>query len=121
MGSGGMAAVERGHLGHHRRQLLAVEIVPHCVVEPDRAGKPAEIGLQFVAERGLAESPRQDRDHGDADLHRRQQPRRVGLELERRLGTGAALGRQRLQPRPPRRHQRDLRHDEQPVQKNQEK
>ncbi len=79
-----------------------------------------EIILQPLAESRLAKRAEQHRDDRDADLHRRQQTRRVGLQFERRYGAGIALGRERLQPRRPRRHQRDLGHREKPVQQDQQ-
>ena len=42
------------------------------------------------------------------------------LQLERRLGAGAAAVGERLQPRRPRRDQRDLGHREKPVEQDQQ-
>ena len=48
------------------------------------------------------------------------QPRRIALQLERGFGAAVALGGQRLQPRRPRRNERDLGHRKKAVHQDQQ-
>jgi hypothetical protein len=61
----------------------------------------------------------QDADQRDADLHGRQEPPGIGGKVERGLRAAMASLDHRLEPRLARRHDRQLRHGENAVQRDQ--
>ncbi len=56
-------------------------------VAADEAGHGFKIDREALAERRPAKTAGQDGDDGDADLHRREEPARVALELEGDTGS----------------------------------
>ena len=113
--------------GRHLPEPLRHQFAEHdCEVghdDDDQGGGP-EVGVsgfdpeadEPLAQRGgqcrFADDAAQDADRGDADLHRRQEPRRVFVQCERGGSTAVSLLDEGLQPSAPRGHQRDLRHRE---------
>ena len=71
-------------------------------------------------EDGSAVRPREDADHGDPDLNGREEPVRLGRELERGPCAGVAILAEGLEPVAPGRDDRELGHGEETVGEDQE-
>ena len=83
-------------------------------------GDAIENDAELFGQRRAAIGAGEDADQRDADLHRREKPARIGEQIEGDPGAGAALGRERLEPRLPRGDDRQLRHGEHAVHHDEE-
>ena len=72
-----------------------------------------------MCQRLFAEGTDTQARQGDAELHRGDEPRRVGDDSPHGAGAPVALIGQLLDPRPPRGHERVLARDEEGVQQDQ--
>ena len=100
-----------GQADDQRESRIFRQVGRHAQPLQPLAHRPAQAGARIGA--------RDDADQGDADLHGGQEPARIRRQLQRDPGAAAPGLLHRLQPWPPRRHDGELGHGEDAIERNQ--